>query len=205
MILCDIGNTSIDILYENGNRIKILHENFEPKDQGVYFISVKHQLETSKLEALGWINLEEWIERQKYYATMGIDRIMVCEAIQDGVIVDAGSAITVDVMERGEYKGGFISPGLKAAQEVYGRISPALSVSFNFEVDLDTIAKNTTDAVTLGYLAPLVHHIKRFGKPVYVTGGDAEKIGKMIGGSYIDQLLVFKGMRAVIEKRLGKC
>jgi len=205
MILCDIGNTSVDILYENGNRMKIAHADFDPVDRDVYFISVKKQLSNTCFERLNWINIESWIDRSKYYQTMGIDRIMVCEAVEDGVIVDAGSAITVDIMENGVYKGGTISLGVRAAQEAYGRISPALSVSFNFEVDLDTIAKNTTDSITLGYLAPLIHYIKRFDKPVYITGGDADIIGKLIGNCNVDPLLIFKGMQKVIEKRLGKC
>ena len=64
---------------------------------------------------LNWHNVATLIDWGKYYPTMGIDRIMVCEAIDDGVIVDAGSAITVDVMSHGVYQGGFISLGLTSS------------------------------------------------------------------------------------------
>jgi type III pantothenate kinase len=135
---------------------------------------------------------------------MGIDRIMVCEAVEDGVIVDAGSAITVDVMNEGVYRGGFISLGLRAAQEAYERLSPALDVSFNFEVDLTIMAKNTPDAITVGFLAPLIEKIESFGKPLYVTGGDAILLSRFFTEAIVDEDLIFKGMKKLIEKGV-KC
>ncbi|PCI92632.1 hypothetical protein COB11_06900, partial [Candidatus Aerophobetes bacterium] len=41
------------------------------------------------------------IDKTAYYETMGIDRIIICESIQDGVIIDAGSAVTVDIVNNG--------------------------------------------------------------------------------------------------------
>ncbi|HEX5711461.1 MAG TPA: type III pantothenate kinase, partial [Sulfuricurvum sp.] len=115
-------------------------------------------------------------------------------------IVDAGSAITVDVMRDGAYQGGFISLGLKAAQEAYARLSPALATSFNFEVDLDKMAKNTPDALTIGFLALLVHKIESLGKPIYLTGGDAQILARYFSDAIVDEVLVFKGMQKLINK-----
>ncbi|MDO9207814.1 MAG: type III pantothenate kinase [Sulfuricurvum sp.] len=201
MILCDIGNSTVDI-YENGVPCKVVLSEFRPEVLmgEVWYVSVNHTL-TKIVESLeNWHNCAILIDWDKYYPTMGIDRIMVCEAIDEGVIVDAGSAITVDVMRDGVYQGGFISLGLRAAQEAYARLSPALATSFNFEVDLTIMAKNTPDAITIGFLAPLIQTIKSYGNPIYVTGGDAHLLSSFLKEGIVDETLIFKGMKKLINK-----
>ena len=205
MILCDIGNTTADIV-ENGISRKIALAEFNPEllEGEVWYTSVNNAM-TEKLEHLSnWYNIVSLISWKKYYPTMGIDRIMVCEAIAHGVIVDAGSAITVDAMNDGEYGGGFISLGLRAAEEAYAKLSPALDVSFNFEVDLTIMAKNTPDALTVGFLAPLIHKIESLGKPIYLTGGDALLLSQVLQEAIVVEDLIFQGMKKLIEKGI-KC
>ncbi|MDD5051310.1 MAG: type III pantothenate kinase [Sulfuricurvum sp.] len=205
MILCDIGNTSVD-LFRDGKRTKFRAEDFDPATlpDDVYFVSVNAAFSERIRGCSNWHDLREFIDGDKYYPTMGIDRIMVCEAIDNGVVVDAGSAITVDVMQNGVYQGGFISLGLRAAEEAYGRLSPALDVSFNFEVDLAKMAKNTPDALSVGFLAPLVSKIESLGKPLYLCGGDASRLSRFLQGAIVDEELIFKGMKKLIEKGV-KC
>lgn len=205
MILCDIGNTSVD-LFRDGKRSKFRVEDFDPVilQDSVYFVSVNSVFNERIRDYTNWHDLRGFIDWDKYYPTMGIDRIMVCEAIDNGVVVDAGSAITVDVMDEGIYSGGFISLGLCAAEEAYGRLSPALEMSFNFEVDLAKMAKNTPDALTIGFLAPLVEKIERLGKPLYVTGGDRGLLSRFLCEAIVDEDLIFKGMKKLIEKGV-KC
>lgn len=199
MILCDIGNTTADI-YENGVCKKVILSDFRPELLlgEVWFVSVNRTYDNFP----NWYNAASLIDWDKYYPTMGIDRIMVCEAIDDGVIVDAGSAITVDVMRKGIYQGGFISLGLRAAQEAYARLSPALSMSFNFEVDLTIMAKNTPDAITVGFLGPLIQSIKSYEGPIYVTGGDAHIFSSLLKEAIVDDALIVKGMKKLIDKGL---
>jgi len=205
MILCDIGNTSVD-LFMDDKRSKLSVENFDPATfhDDVYYVSVNASLNEHLRGHTNWHDLRAFIEWDKYYPTMGIDRIMVCEAVEDGVIVDAGSAITVDMMRDGSYQGGFIALGLRAAQEAYTRLSPALDMSFNFEVDLAKMAKNTPDALTVGFLAPLIEKIERLGKPLYLTGGDASVLSGFLTEATVDEDLIFKGMKKLIEKGV-KC
>lgn len=201
MILCDVGNTSADIL-ENKKRSKILVKDFDPAslNDEVYFISV-NEVFTKKIEVFNhWNDLRGWISWESYYPTMGIDRIMGCEAVENGVIVDAGSAITVDVMRNGVYQGGFIALGLRAAREAYAKLSPALDVSFNFEVDLAKMAKNTPDAVSIGFLSPLIHRIESAGEPIILTGGDAKVLKHFLPNAIVDEDLIFKGMQKLINK-----
>ena len=205
MILCDIGNTSVD-LFMDGKRTKLSATDFDPAmfHDDVYYVSVNASLNERIRELKNWHDLRELIDGDKYYPTMGIDRIMVCEAVEEGIIVDAGSAITVDVMRGGLYKGGFIALGLRTAQEAYARLSPALEMSFNFEVDLAKMAKNTPDALTVGFLAPLIEKIESLGKPLYVTGGDGLLLSRFLCEAVVDEELIFKGMKKLIEKGV-KC
>ncbi|MFA6629865.1 MAG: pantothenate kinase, partial [Sulfuricurvum sp.] len=94
--------------------------------------------------------------------------------------------------------------GLRAAQEAYGRLSPALNVSFNFEVDLAKMAKNTPDALTVGFLAPLIEKIERLGKPLYLTGGDARLLSRYFKDAIVAEDLIFQGMEKLLQKG-SKC
>jgi type III pantothenate kinase len=201
MILCDIGNTTVDI-YENGISRKVILVKFQPEllMGEVWYVSVNQAL-TKIVESLeNWHNIVALIDWNKYYGTMGVDRVVVCEAIEEGVIVDAGSAITVDVMKDKEYQGGFIALGLKNGQKAYRELSPALDVSFNFEVDLAKMAKNTPDAITIGFMAPLVEKISRLGSPLYICGGDAVLLSHFFPHAVVDNGLIFKGMKKLINR-----
>ncbi|WP_295053778.1 type III pantothenate kinase [Sulfuricurvum sp.] len=205
MILCDVGNTSVDLFYV-GKRTKLSAEDFDPAtvQDSVYYVSVNASFNERIQNYTNWYDLRQLIDWEKYYPTMGIDRIMVCEAVEEGVIVDAGSAITVDVMRGDVYQGGFISLGLRSAQSAYANLSGALDVSFNFEVDLAKMAKNTPDALTVGFLAPLIEKIQSLGKPLYLTGGDAVLLSCFLPEATVDEELIFKGMKKLIEKGV-KC
>lgn len=205
MIYCDIGNTTVDI-FENGTSRKVSIGEFQPESLNgeVWFASVNRTLDTVLGSLDSWHNISDLIDWEKYYPTMGIDRILVCEAVEEGVIVDAGSAITVDVMRNGVYQGGFIALGIRSAQEAYKRLSPALDSSFNFEVDLTIMAKNTPDALTVGFLAPLILKIGSLGKPLYLTGGDAHLLSRFLADAVVEEELIFKGMQKLIDKG-SKC
>lgn len=200
-ILADIGNTTIDLLID-GVRHKHLIRDFNPHTftQEIWYSNVNHALSSTLSSLSNWHTIADLVDKNRYYPTMGMDRIMVCEAIENGVIVDAGSAITVDRMEEGAYLGGFISLGLQAAQEAYGRLSPALGMSFNFEVDLTIMAKNTPDAITLGFLAPLIALIEGYGQTIYLSGGDAHRFKHFLKDAHVDEMLVFRGMKKLLEK-----
>lgn len=199
--LCDIGNTNADILSPRGKQ-KIPLADFIPEEvEGdVYFISVNQAFEERINGLERWHNLRGYVDWNRYYPTMGIDRVMVCEAVGNGIIVDAGSAITVDRMVEGNYEGGFIALGLQSARKAYGSLSTALDVPWNFEVDLDKMAKNTPDAVVIGYLSPLVSKIRSLGNPLYLTGGDALRLASYFDEPYVKDDLIFEGMKKLIEK-----
>ncbi|MEN8303007.1 MAG: type III pantothenate kinase [Campylobacterota bacterium] len=201
MLLCDIGNTSYHFLDDDSDYKEDVTA-FDPSSikEKVYYISVNSSVE-KKLETLdNWINLKPHVDMGSYYETMGVDRIFACEAIENGVIVDAGSAITVDVVEDGVFEGGFIYPGVNAMAKTYENISPALAYSFNFELDLGKMPKNSGDAISYGYLKTLYSEVISKSKDIFLTGGDADKFAMIFPNAKIDKLLIFNGMKKIIKK-----
>lgn len=198
-LFCDIGNTNFS--FSDGKKVSTEHFDISLIKERVYYISVNHYWEKRLDTQENWINLRPLVNFEKYYETMGIDRIMCCEAVENAVIVDAGSAITVDLLKEGNHEGGYIYPGLAALQKCYKDISPRLEVSFNFEIDLAKMPKNTVDALSYGAIVPLVSHIRLLSDsmPVILTGGDAERLLPFIPHAKIDRELVFKGMKKIIQ------
>ena len=201
MLLCDIGNTSYHFL-DAKNTFKESVTTFHPTSitQKVYFISV-NKIVSEKLASLeNWIDLSSFINKKNYYETMGIDRVVATMAVENGVIVDAGSAITVDVVKNGVFCGGFIYAGVKAMQKTYANISPALAYSFNFECDLDIMPKNSQDAISYGYLKTLYLEVISHNLPIILTGGDASKFKKIFNDAKIDEQLIFNSMKKIIKE-----
>ena len=202
LTLCDIGNTTYHFLRE-GVESREAADTFDPGqvEEDVYYISVNAAVER-RLKALpNWHDLRNCIDWEQYYETMGVDRIVACEAIEEGLIIDAGSAITVDLVSAGRFEGGFIYPGLDAMQESYRNISPRLDYSLNFELDLDKMPKNSRDAISYGLLRTLFSEVMRHERPIYLTGGNAKVLSKIFPDATVDELLLFKGMKKMMEKR----
>lgn len=201
MLLCDIGNTSLHF-FDGKNDYKKDVEHFDSLSisEEVFYICVNPQLKEVLKLLKNWTDLSLHVEMSKYYATMGIDRIMACEAVENGIIVDAGSAVTVDVVKDGKYEGGFIYPGMKIMQKTYADISSVLSYSFNFEVSLDKMPKNSKDSISYGYLKTLYSEVISHNKEIILTGGDAEKFAHIFPTATIDKKLIFSGMKKIIKK-----
>ena len=202
MLLCDIGNTSyhfLDAEYDYKESVAA----FDPSSvkEIVHYISVNSSVQNVLDTLDNWINLKPHVDMSSYYETMGVDRIFACEAIQNGVIVDAGSAITVDVVRGGKFQGGFIYPGVKAMSKTYKNISPALDYSFNLDFDFNVLPKNSQDAISYGYLKTLHNEIVSYKLPIILTGGDAQKFTNIFKDAKVDEELIFKGMQKIFNSR----
>jgi len=195
MLLCDIGNTSYHF-YDLQNDYKESVKSFDPAmiKEDVYYICVHSKIKEQLQKLPNWHNLEEKIDRSEFYDTMGIDRIIACRAVENGVVVDAGSAITVDVMRDGVFEGGFIYPGIKAFKEAYVTISNALDYELNLDIDLSHLPKNTSDALSYGFLSGLIKEIEAYDLDITLTGGDAWLLQKHLKEAKVDPLLLFRGM-----------
>jgi len=201
MLLCDIGNTSYHFL-DGELSFKKSVASFNPlkMKEKIYYISVNKKVNSELAGLSNWIDLSEYIDMSHYYDTMGIDRIVACEMVKNGVIIDAGSAITVDVVKNGRFEGGFIYPGVVAMQKSYENISPALAYSFNFDLALDIMPKNSQDAISYGYLKTLYSEVMSHKMPIILTGGDAKLFKKIFKDAKVDEELIFKGMKKIIQR-----
>lgn len=201
MILCDIGNTtyhfldtSLDVNYKESSKTF----NPESMKEKIYFICVHPKIKEKLKHLSNWIDISKFIDMTNYYDTMGIDRIVAVEAIKNGVIIDAGSAITIDIVKDGIFEGGFIYPGISAMGNTYKNISSALDYPFNFEINLDKYPKNSQDAISYGYLKTLYNEVISYKQQIILTGGDAHKFAKIFINAKIDESLIFKGMLKII-------
>ncbi|WP_457592327.1 type III pantothenate kinase [Hydrogenimonas sp.] len=205
MILCDVGNSRIH-LYDGEHLRHFSHaEGLKRfKNEKVYYICVNERMQSRiEEEAPGWTDISGRGVLETRYRGLGADRKAVCLAICDGVVVDAGSAVTVDVMERGTHLGGWIWPGISAFKKAYAGISGALDVEMDPALLTGRLPLDTASAVNFAVFASVKKLVESFasGRPVTITGGDAALFAPLFTGAVVDELLVFRGMEKMIKEK----
>lgn len=203
MILCDIGN-SFYHFYKNGKVWKLgLREPFNiDDDEKIYVVSVNNNALTRLSQKYHTIDLSNELQLNSDYTNLGADRAFACFAANDGVVVDAGSAITVDIMQEGFHLGGFILPGISMLLGMYPKISSKLDVGFNMGVCLESLPQSTKDAISYGVLISVIGAIKEVSRSkfIYFTGGDGKFLSRFFEDrSAVDDTLIFKGMLKLIN------
>ncbi len=203
LILCDIGNSRMHFYDES----RVVHTNYEEGlsrygAKRVYFIcvnaSVKDRIHKS---APAWQEIEGGLLPTAYEG-LGVDREAACLGLgAQGIVIDAGSAITVDVMEDGRHRGGWIWPGIQALLEAYRHVSPRLDRPLHATVSLDDLPNDTGDAIAFGMLAPIRYVVDRFASsdPIVVTGGDAALVAHLLPQAMVDETVVFRGMKKMLK------
>ncbi len=202
MLLADIGNTHIHI-YIKDEVIHLKH-NIAIKEYSeveIYYISVNSKLEKRIEDSTKWKNISSKIDLNGSYNGMGVDRKALCLSHENGIFIDAGSAITLDIMENGAYKGGFILVGLKSILNSYKNISPALKIDMNYKISLDRLPLTTKDGISYGIIAPIKTIIEKHqeDRKLYFTGGDGEYLSSFFKNSVFDEKLIFKGMQTRLK------
>jgi len=215
MILCDIGNTTYHFKIEKKSYKISVKDSLANQpdfiDNSIYFISVNNKATKSFLSKYpNAINLKSLINFKTSYQGMGIDRQVVCHCIHDGIIVDLGSAITVDIMKKGKHKGGFIIPGIKAYKSIYPNISKKLSFDFEKDTNLDKIPLTTNDAINYAIFSaitlPILKEYEKYKTKIYFTGGDKD----LLKSYFIDipvkykKNMIFSSMKKIIEQSKEK-
>jgi type III pantothenate kinase len=204
MLLADIGNTHFHIY--NGETVEHLSYGdaiAKYQYEELCFISVKHQLSAEIEQIKSWINISSLIKIKNEYDTMGVDRKALCLSHASGVFIDAGSAITVDVMEDSIYRGGYIFPGIKAMLHSYADISPVLDVELNKKISLKQLPTTTKDGISYGIIASIKTLIDKHshGSKLYFTGGDGKFLSTFFENAVYSELLVFDGMREALKDK----
>ena len=202
MILCDIGNTTFHFLINGVHKRYLLNEELPFLEGDIYFISVNEKA-TQKLNETyeSCINVESFLDFKTSYIGMGLDRKIACVGYKDAVIVDAGSAITVDVMKDGLHEGGIILPGLKKLQELYASTSSKLDYEINTKVNLDKIPLCTQDAISYSILKSIILPIKEItqNQRVIFIGGDGEFLSRHFDNAVYKNDLIFENMKGIID------
>jgi type III pantothenate kinase len=129
------------------------------------------------------------------------------------VVVDFGTAVTFDVVDRrGNYVGGIIAPGLSAMTS-YLHEKTALLPEIRIRETSAVIGKNTEQAMLVGavhgyrglihrLIVELKRELKARRLPVVATGGYAGLMAaKMPEITRVDPLLTLEGLRLMWEQR----
>ncbi len=202
MILCDIGNTTFNFLVNTEHKKFFLNEELPTFEEVVYFVSVNEEA-TLKLKKYNKnsIDIKGFVNFKTSYIGMGIDRIVACLGYDNAVIVDAGSAITVDIIGEGVHQGGFILPGIKNFEKIYSQISPNLDFEISVKVNLDKIPLHTKDAISYSILKAIILPIKEIvqNKTVIFTGGDGKLLSEYFQNSLYKEDLIFENMKGIIN------
>ena len=122
--------------------------------------------------------------------TLGVDRWLAIAAAyykhnQPLMVVDAGSAITVDIIgPSGQHIGGYILPGLTLMHDALWKNTSDVRVVGSGTEELWVPGKNTQQAVNKGCLLAAISAIEnlaaQFPVRIVITGGDAKIISQAI-------------------------
>ncbi len=151
-------------------------------------------------------------------STIGADRLANAIAVKHhfgapAVVVDFGTAVTFDVVDRsGNYVGGIIAPGLSAMTD-YLHEKTALLPKIKIREIRTVIGKNTKEAMLIGavhgyrglireLLAELRQALKCPRLPVVATGGYAKLMAsKLPEITVVKPLLTLEGLRLAWKGR----
>lgn len=202
MILCDVGNTFLHF-YQDGrvwreSPQKILRK----REDKIFYISVSSKNLNALLDVCPKsVNLAPYFSLDTAYRGLGIDRVAACQTICDGVVIDAGSAITIDIMQDSMHLGGYILPGISSYLRLFSGISEKLKLMPDLSLDLDLMPQNTQEAISLGILKSIITFIQEVskGKIIYFSGGDGKFFSKFFKNSIYNEMLVFNGMQKAME------
>lgn len=151
--------------------------------------------------------------------TLGMDRLAAIAGAYNRnpagnvLVIDAGTAVTFDVLCRGRYLGGSISPGLsvrfRALNSFTGRL-PLVEMSDETPFP----ARSTRNAINSGVIFGIVFEINEYirefnkkysGTEVILTGGDAPFLtGRISERHKTDPVLVMSGLNYILEHNAQK-
>ncbi|WP_298637149.1 type III pantothenate kinase [uncultured Umboniibacter sp.] len=135
---------------------------------------------------------------------LGVDRWLAalgaCEIYHEAIVVDAGTALTVDYIAEGVFYGGIIAQGVGlSVTNLLAGTDRVGTVSFE---SLPKVPANTASAVGLGAVAQAVGLIKWLQErwapnaPLVVTGGDGPLLVPYLGEQvHYQEGLVLNGLK----------
>jgi type III pantothenate kinase len=148
--------------------------------------------------------------------TLGVDRLanvagLMARGDRSGVVVDGGTAVTVDLLERGHLRGGLILPGfhlMARALHTYTAQLPLVDASGY----APPFGDDTASALRAGIQSTLAHGLdgivtalrRPLGPlaPVVFTGGQGERLRNLAGlaDARVEADLLFRGLRLLADR-----
>ncbi len=227
-----IGNTNTKIAYVNERAIRrvfnvrtqdierLITKYLSGFNGRVYLASVVPEASTFVRRKLSGVEEITWKKfpfkiKVKQPDRVGIDRLLNALGVwqlykRESIIIDAGSAITIDFVNRsGDFEGGVIFPGEQLI--VNSLRTLALLKDIRMSKPVSIVGKNTSEAVGSGIfygLSFLVSgYIRTFKEKnpdlhIVFTGGSGRALCRRVKeGCYIENLGII-GMRSVIYEKV---
>ena len=166
-------------------------------------------LKVSDMLHLGFTNM--------YNSSAGADRLANAAAASaifpddNVIVVDAGSAINIEVIESSVFRGGAILPGICTAFAALTE-KTAMLKKLKYLKPSSVIGQNSSENIssgifygTIGALKYILDEISRESGKTYkivLTGGDAELISGSIDSYLTDRLFTLRGIKILADKNL---
>lgn len=234
-LIVDIGNTRVKVAFAVGCDIvaSYVYDSVDAADleavvrnypevrraivaaTGVSADGVVNRLRALGLEVLEMTH-QTPVPIQNAYRTpqtLGMDRLAAAVAAvkmygDDALIVDFGTAITIDLVEGGVFKGGNISPGMRtrfrALHDYTSRLPECAATDEILEVGTSTV-----EAIEQGVMQGIVNEIegyisaflsKNVKLSIIFTGGDANFFAKRIKNTIFAKCdLVICGLNTILD------
>ena len=192
---------------------KVLFSSVVPKTYKVIkkFFLNKFQIKTYEVKD---IKLHKFIDIKVNKKQVGSDRI--CNAIalsnkkNNFIIIDFGTATTFDIVNKKQYLGGIIAPGVSLSLKTL--ISKATLIpNLKLKKINQVLGKNTISAVRSGFywgyiglVESIIHKINKQTKKKYkivITGGFSDLFFNSLKiKAVIDKEITMKGLQKIIKK-----
>ena len=237
-LLIDIGNTRLKWQLQDGSQ----SGNFRGEDQFDQAWAALESIEWVIASSVGGerINqaVEQWwqargvtvnwasVEKEQcgvvnHYALdqLGVDRWVAAIGARRRypgsacIIIDAGSAITVDgLTAAGEYLGGVIMPGYRLMARALHQDTDALKLDLQGATDFEAFPVTTKAAIVSGIefavnggvAQAVMAQKQRLGEdvPCLMTGGDAIRLSQHFSAERVmAPALIFEGLQAIWESK----
>jgi type III pantothenate kinase len=205
--------TSHELAGANIERVligSVLGDDFARKlaSWAIAYLGVNPEFAVSEPHCNGVVNGYQQPEK------LGVDRWLAILAAKAkgssaSVIVDCGSAITVDlVTSQGEHLGGYIAPGLRLMREALTTKTMAIKLGQIGYPENDFPGRNTVAAIKsaeFAMVSGLVEHAKAILRNyesddagILVTGGDGEWLVGMLKAAIYEEDLVLDGLQIAL-------
>ena len=147
--------------------------------------------------------------------TLGVDRVAVAVGVErlygrgDALIIDMGSAITIDLLEDGVFRGGNISAGvamrLKALHD-YTAALPLVEVPEDVE---EGLGRSTREALERGVMQGVLYEIEGYAarflaknpkNRIFFSGGDAKRfVNRIKSAIFAGRNVMYVGLNTILE------